>query len=42
LGERTNGQPFLLCHKSGYLMRVGKQAQTYNSMETGMTAILTL
>jgi hypothetical protein len=42
LGEATNGRHYYLTHKSGYLMRVVKQTQRYNSIETGMTAILTL
>lgn len=29
-----------MTHKSGYLLRVAKHAQSYNSMQTGMTAIL--
>jgi hypothetical protein len=42
LADASNGQEFHLTHKSGYLTRVAKHAQTYNSMETGMTAILSL
>jgi hypothetical protein len=42
LGERTNGLEFYMTHKSGYLMRIVKYAQNYNSMETGMTAILNI
>jgi hypothetical protein len=42
LGEGSNARHFHLTHKSGYLTRVAKQTQRYNSIETGMTAILTL
>ena len=41
-GERTNGLEFYMTHKSGYLLRVLKHAQNYNSMQTGMTAILSI
>lgn len=42
LGEATNGRHYYLTHKSGYLIRVVKQTQLYNSIETGLTAIITL
>lgn len=31
-----------MTHKSGYLVRVIKHSQNYNSMETGMTSILNI
>jgi len=29
-------------HKSGYLLKIKKQSQNYNSISTGLTAILSL
>ena len=38
-GER---EEFFLSHRSGYAIRVKRQAQNYNSLETGMAAIISI
>ena len=31
-----------MTHKSGYLVKMSRRAQNYNSMETGMASVITL
>ena len=42
LGVSSNGQEFYLTHRNGYQLLMRKNSQIYNSMGTGITAILTL
>ena len=35
-------ETFYMTHKSGYLVKMKRRSQNYNSMETGMASIITL
>jgi hypothetical protein len=38
----TNDMHFCLLHKNGYLIRLMKKSKNYNSMQNGLTALLTI
>jgi hypothetical protein len=42
LSPSTQEESFYMTHKSGYLVKMRRRSQNYNSMETGMASIITL
>ncbi len=42
LSAKNEEKLFALQHKSGYIIPVKTISRSYNSMETGMTAIITI
>jgi len=42
LNPQNYEETFYMAHKSGYLLKIKRKSQNYNSMETGMASIITL
>ena len=42
LSPANNEEHFFMTHKSGYLVKMKRRCQNYNSMETGMASIIAL
>lgn len=42
LNQDAQQETFTMIHKSGYMLKLNRTAQNYNSMDTGMAAIVTL
>lgn len=42
LDQDAQEETFAMIHKSGYMLKLNRSAQNYNSMDTGMAAIVTL
>jgi hypothetical protein len=42
LGQSGEEEVFAMTHKSGYMIKVRRSSQNYNSMDTGMASIISL